>query len=481
MVAPPSPSKNKSIAYVTIIRQKMMGDKYLLLLASFATLILTKVMIFTSSSVENKASSTTINNNPGYPIVVIDAGSSGSRAHIFYPSSEPQQQEQLGIEPRHDSFKTKPGLSSYASKPTEAGPSLGPLMDFLREKITEDGDMRRHTKILLKATAGMRLLPEEEQTSVMASVREYLQQQEFEFVTAEVIDGAEEGLLGWTAVNFLKQKQEESSRGKKKKNDDELWSVIEMGGASVQVTVPLSTSTSSLLRSSSSSKISNMVPKELQRPYQLSKDNKGMVYTHSFLGLGMESARARINTILTDIKAEHDPCLNTGYDGEGYENPSQGVPTAKPSSNGPQCRELIRKVLFVPQSDDEKKPCEHKQGCLFNGLPSFPKPITKLWGFENIFYTPSAMGIPANMSLKELLEMGERVCEMDWTTVESQYPKDNQPTDINEKWCFGSMYLYSFFVDGLGLDPNMEMTASNDVDGNGIDWSLGAALMSQSQ
>jgi len=422
-------------------------DKYLLLLAGFALLILTKVMVFTSTSVEDEEST-----RASFPIVVIDAGSSGSRAHIFHPTSRG------GIEPKHESFKSLPGLSSYADSTDQAGPALAPLMDFIRQQIPDES-IRQETKLVLKATAGMRLLPQDKQEAILNSVTSYLKQQEFRFVTAEVIDGEEEGLLGWTSVNYLQQS----------KGSNDLWSVMEMGGASVQVTYPLPAS--SKLRASAL-----QIPKEFQRAFSLSKSTKGMVYTHSFLGLGMESARSKVNEILKTTGVDHDPCLNTGYDGEGFTNPSQGVEGAKPSSNGDECSELIRKVLFTPQTDDERKPCSHPQGCLFNGLPSFPS-STKLWGFENIFYTPSAMGMPKDLTFAQLLEEGKRVCSMDWPTLESQFPKDDQPKDINEKWCFGSMYLYTFFVDGLGLDPSMKMTVSNDVDGNGIDWSLGAALM----
>eukprot|EP00546_Thalassionema_frauenfeldii_P014141 CAMPEP_0178910036 /NCGR_PEP_ID=MMETSP0786-20121207/8873_1 /TAXON_ID=186022 /ORGANISM="Thalassionema frauenfeldii, Strain CCMP 1798" /LENGTH=442 /DNA_ID=CAMNT_0020582241 /DNA_START=98 /DNA_END=1426 /DNA_ORIENTATION=+ len=439
-------------------------DKYLLLLAAFATLVVMKVMVFTSapSSAPTAAAAAAAAASLS-PIVVIDAGSSGSRAHIFHPDKSSKTGTGGGsIEPKHESLKTKPGLSSYADKPGEAGKALQPLMDFIREQIPDE-EVRKTTKLVLKATAGMRLLPIQIQNDILASVTAFLKQQELQFVTAEVIDGEEEGLLGWMSVNFLRSKSSSSEDSK------ELYSVIEMGGASVQVTVPLPASS---LRS-------NSLPKSIQRPYKLSQHNKGTVYTHSFLGLGMESARKKVNQILEETSADHDPCLNTGYDGEGFEEAAQGVPSAKPSGNGPQCRELIRKVLFTPK-EDEKKPCDYSQGCLFNGLPSFPKPVTKLWGFENIFYTPSAMGLPREMPLTQLLEMGNKICEMDWATLESQYPKDDQPTDINEKWCFGSLYLYTFFVDGLGLEPSTVMTVSNDVDGNGIDWSLGAALM-QSQ
>ena len=49
-------------------------------------------------------------------IVIIDAGSSGSRAHVFRYNAANGV-----VEPQHESLKTKPGLSSYAARPQDAG------------------------------------------------------------------------------------------------------------------------------------------------------------------------------------------------------------------------------------------------------------------------------------------------------------------------------------------------------------------------
>ena len=132
-------------------------------------------------------------------VVIIDAGSSGSRAHVFRHSNGV-------VDPEHESLKVKPGLSSYASSHNEAGKSLQGLFDFARKHIPEH--KIQHTPVYLKATAGMRLLSKENQLGVMKDVRSFLKSSGFVFQKddwAQIIPGEEEGLLGWMSVNYLNE------------------------------------------------------------------------------------------------------------------------------------------------------------------------------------------------------------------------------------------------------------------------------------
>ena len=65
---------------------------------------------------------------------------------------------------------------------------------------------------------------------------------------------------------------------------------------------------------------------------------------------------------------------------------------------------------------------------------------------------------------------------MNWKQVDVDYPKDDQPKDNNEKWCFGAAYMHMLFTEGFGFPPTQQLTVGNSVGANGIDWALGAAL-----
>ncbi|MDE0980277.1 MAG: hypothetical protein OSA78_09805 [Flavobacteriales bacterium] len=378
----------------------------------------------------------------GY-IVVIDAGSSGSRAHVFHASGGL-------VDPKHESLKTKPGLSSYATVPSDAGRSLEPLMEFARKYVPESEI--KNTKIILKATAGMRLLQKNEREAILKDVRTYLSKTGFAFSKkdAEVIDGKEEGLLGWLAINYLN-------------NEPGTWGVLEMGGASVQVTLKVNNEDKS-----------NVVPNEHKRPYHNPTSGKpGEVFTHSFLGLGMTSAREAVNEVLTKSGASKDPCLQTGFVVGAESSALSGVTTAIPEGDFDACSKLISETLYVAST----KECSYPNGCLYDGMYA-PK-FGKIWAFENFFYAPSALGmdgVPGVIAAKDLAKAAKQNCAMGWKEMDAAYPKDDQPHELNENWCFGMTHLHSFLIHGLGISPEQQITISNNVGENGIDWALGAAL-----
>jgi Golgi nucleoside diphosphatase len=68
-------------------------------------------------------------------LAMIDAGSSGCRAHVYRYGKLDSISGPLYILPQHESYKVKPGLSSFASNPTNAGESLQGLVEFLKKEV----------------------------------------------------------------------------------------------------------------------------------------------------------------------------------------------------------------------------------------------------------------------------------------------------------------------------------------------------------
>jgi len=62
---------------------------------------------------------------------MIDAGSSGCRAHVFKYGRLENENGPIYILPQHESLKVKPGLSSFKKNPSDAGPSLQGLLGML--------------------------------------------------------------------------------------------------------------------------------------------------------------------------------------------------------------------------------------------------------------------------------------------------------------------------------------------------------------
>jgi len=133
--------------------------------------------------------------------VVIDAGSTGSRVHVyrFYRHKEFPY---ASVELPDEVHKTTPGLSSYSFDPRTAANSLQPLLKFAKEEVPED--QRARTPLLLLATAGLRMLPDDAANRILEETRRALAGSGFLFRDgwARVISGQHEGLYGWVSVNY---------------------------------------------------------------------------------------------------------------------------------------------------------------------------------------------------------------------------------------------------------------------------------------
>jgi Golgi nucleoside diphosphatase len=136
--------------------------------------------------------------NSAYSIV-LDAGSTGSRIHI-YRFHKCKATPVLEDEIFH---AIKPGLSSFENEPKESVNSLSGLMKLAMENVP--AQLHSKTKIVLKATAGLRLLKEGSGQVILQHVEQYLKT--FPFIltenAVEIMDGKDEGVFAWITVNYL--------------------------------------------------------------------------------------------------------------------------------------------------------------------------------------------------------------------------------------------------------------------------------------
>lgn len=134
--------------------------------------------------------------------VVIDAGSTGSRVlayefHLGYVDGRLVLDRELFRE-------VKPGLSAYADRPAVGAQRIVELLAIARDFVPKSA--WSSTPVVLKATAGLRLLPAEQADKLLAEVRKVLEQSGFRVPdenAVEVMDGTDEGIFSWFTVNFL--------------------------------------------------------------------------------------------------------------------------------------------------------------------------------------------------------------------------------------------------------------------------------------
>jgi GDA1/CD39 (nucleoside phosphatase) family len=139
--------------------------------------------------------------------LMVDAGSTGSRIHVYRFRMCASGMPRLEYETFHS---LQPGLSSYAADPRGAADSLRPLLEAAVAEIPERE--RTCTPISVKATAGLRLLGEHESREIVRHVESSLRE-EWPFTVVGppgsgkgvgIMDGKDEGVYAWITINYVR-------------------------------------------------------------------------------------------------------------------------------------------------------------------------------------------------------------------------------------------------------------------------------------
>uniref|UniRef100_A0A8C0RRA3 nucleoside diphosphate phosphatase n=1 Tax=Canis lupus familiaris TaxID=9615 RepID=A0A8C0RRA3_CANLF len=230
--------------------------------------------------------------------IMFDAGSTGTRVHIFQFTRQPGETPTL----THETFKAlKPGLSAYADDVEKSTSGIQELLDVAKQDIPFD--FWKATPLVLKATAGLRLLPGEKAQKLLQKVKEVFKASPF--LVGEdcvsIMNGTDEGVSAWITVNFL--------TGSLKTPGRSSVGMLDLGGGSTQITfLPRVEDT---LQTSPPGYLTSL--QMFNRTYKL--------YSYSYLGLGLMSARLAILGGMEGKPAEDgkelvSPCLSPGFTGE---------------------------------------------------------------------------------------------------------------------------------------------------------------------
>lgn len=200
--------------------------------------------------------------------IVFDAGSSGSRIHVYKWKTGGGGPKDAFDLVEDDILKIKPGLSAYKDTPSEAGASLLPLLTHAKSKIP--AEVVSKTPVFLMATAGLRMVGETAKDAILQSVCGTLSASGFLFKCewSSVLDGRDEGLYGWVTVNYLLDALYPPA-------PPEPVGIIDLGGGSVQIVFPTA---------------ATAMPEEYAQQLNFN-GRKHNLYIKSHLGFGLDAAR----------------------------------------------------------------------------------------------------------------------------------------------------------------------------------------------
>lgn len=364
--------------------------------------------------------------------IMFDAGSTGSRIHVFTFVREKGGQLELSNEFFHE---VKPGLSSYADNPKQGSQSIERLLQKSEDIIPKQ--RWKYTPVALKATAGLRLLPSNSSKQLLEEVRRLFQESPYHFSqesNVDIMDGPDEGLFAWITVNFL--------LGGLKSDDSKLFGTLDLGGGSTQITLcPVHQETL------------QEAPVGFRRYLTIAK-RKFPLYTHSYLGLGLMAARTAIlesGTAGNGVDVKLSPCIHYNFRGSWKFGIHKSIEISGDSRYGYSgCLEDAKKVLAKFQV--------HK-----------PVGIDSIQMYAFSYYYDRAV----DLGLIDLEKGG--------TITVGQFKEGAEQACSNESktspyLCLDSTYIVALLMEGFGFTEERKLTLKKKIDGVEVSWALGATL-----
>ncbi|KAF5209438.1 GDA1/CD39 (nucleoside phosphatase) family protein [Clavispora lusitaniae] len=436
--------------------------------------------------------------------------------------------------------KMSPGLASFNESPGKVGNHHLSYLLSLASSVVPKSEHYR-TPIFLHATAGMRLLPPNEQEPIMENVCQYLQSNSDFYLPhcqshVNIIDGDTEGLYGWLSINYLMNSLDHPEDHDHGKNHT-TYGLLDMGGASTQVVFQPNTTESeehsNNLYHVLLSEIPKLLPKNTtvtqmgnySKPQTLNFD----VYSDSFLGFGMFQAHHRYRKLLleqfrheNDLPGEvysfrtpiPDPCLPKGYTTSDIIDDHNLDFVGE--SNFDKCLQSIFPVLANAThgagtgTDTFNGDCQSLDAttsvssCLLSDLiPAFDFDINHFvgvsgyWDAINQILTTESISHKANKTDKYdytlIYSKSKQLCQQplqDLLTMnEFNKGKAHLQQDDLVELCFKSSWILNFLHVGLGFPrfgiddiPNKDekfksLQLVDKMGSRSFSWTLGRALL----
>lgn len=349
-------------------------------------------------------------------IAVVDAGSTGSRLHVYTydmdTSSTPTEIAELYQK------QISPGLATLALNASTVDAYFTELFSAMPK-----GKM----PIYIYSTAGMRLLSNAKQAEYYKLIGEWIKNKpQLQLIEAKTITGQDEGIFGWLSVNY--------KLGRLQSSDKSLVGVMDMGGASVQISFPMK----------------DEQPVSSEEVVEIDVYGRHIeLFSHSFLGLGQ-------NEVMHQYLNEPS-CFSPAYvlpDG------LLGIGDAY------RCADRVSLLLNVV----------HQVKDIIQA-PLSANPVSDWYTIGGLSYLATSKPFDFEqdtLSSAELIKQGnERVCQDDAENMSGTIAQNERAYS----YCLVSSYYYALMFRAYGIS---ESTPIHYIPHNeGVDWTLGVVLRQQ--
>lgn len=345
-------------------------------------------------------------------LAVVDAGSTGSRLHIYAYDLD-EKSNPIHIQ-EHWVKKVKPGFAKIT--PTQS------VVDIYLNNLFADAP-DKNIPVYFYATAGMRLLPESQQESLYKTLRFWFSQHEqWKLMEAKTLTGGEEGVLGWLAVNYHLETLS---------SNKPIVNVIDIGGASVQIAIP----------------IDDIQHADSNDVFEIDAYGRHFtLFAHSFLGLGQ--------TVFSEQFNNSENCFSQGY-------PMPNGLLAKGDAFSCQ-KEITKQINKIYHLDEMIQPILAKTSV---------HPWYTIGGMAWLLEEKPISISTQQFTSQGLLEKANiEACQRSWQELSAENPN----SESLYKTCFLSSFYYALIVNGYGLQPSEPINYAAKEEN--LDWALGVVL-----
>ncbi|XP_062863601.1 ectonucleoside triphosphate diphosphohydrolase 5 [Trichomycterus rosablanca] len=369
--------------------------------------------------------------------IMFDAGSTGTRIHIYkFIQKDPAGLPVLDNEMYN---AVKPGLSAYGDNPEVGGDTVRQLLKVAKKTIPKEEWWQ--TPVLLKATAGLRLMPKEKAQGLLEQVKEVFDESPFYVPqnSVTIMNGANEGVLAWVTVNFL--------TGHLYANTRKTVGILDLGGGSTQITfLPNSKRT---VQNAPSDYIAHV--NLFNTTYE--------VYSHSYLGNGVMEARLATlgarGSEDTDWKVFTSSCLPKKFRDDW-------------TFGG-----ITYKVSGIPDGYAGYKLCYNEVMRVMKGVIHQPYEVkgnSVFYAFSYYYDRAVESGLIDGtrggvVEVRDFKKKAKEVCN-----------KMTKYRPINPFLCMDMTYITVLLKEGFGFKDNTVLQLAKKVNNAETSWALGATF-----
>ncbi|KFM25933.1 Ectonucleoside triphosphate diphosphohydrolase 1 [Auxenochlorella protothecoides] len=400
-------------------------------------------------------------------VLVIDAGSSGTRLHAYEWRASPgaasaprvraiPPSAAAALVPRrakaarraYQRVETEPALDAWLGDPAGlAAAALGPLLAWAEAVVPARA--RGATPLFLAGTAGVRRLAEADQAALLGDARRVLAVSGFLFQPgwASTISGQEEGVYGWVALNYEEQRLAHSA------TLPTLGS-LDLGGSSLEVCFEAE-------------------PEAMPPPSRVAIQVLGRSYSlfcHVHHGFGLNDAFSR--SAASAVEVLH-PCLPAGYASpRPVAHREPGVPTRALRLLGapdwPACVRLAAGVATRGNASSCAAP-----PCALGSPQPRPRAGQEFVALSGFYVVHHFFGLGVEEGPAALEGAGRAFCATPWRASAARHADEL----LVEHYCFRAPYVRALLRRGLGLEDRavhglrgrwLWARAALRVDGKGV-------------